>query len=49
METRREILARAVIKAWRDGKPDGLLLRALYQECGMSKEDAIKYYNERKH
>lgn len=33
--TRREILARAVVDAWRNGEPTGLLLSALYQECGM--------------
>lgn len=35
--TRREILARAVVNAWRNGEPTGLLLSALYQECGMCK------------
>lgn len=37
METRRKTLARAVVSAWRNGEPYGLLLNALYRECGMSK------------
>jgi hypothetical protein len=39
--SRRDILARAVIDAWAHNEPDGMLLRALYEECGMSPEDAL--------
>lgn len=39
-ETRSSTLARAVVDAWRNGEPSGLLQRALYREHGMSPEDA---------
>jgi len=37
METRKHVLARAVVSAWKNNEPFGLLLNALYRECGMSK------------
>ena len=41
MESKHEIFAKAVVKAWQNDEPDGLLLIGLYVACGMSREQAV--------
>jgi hypothetical protein len=41
MKSQQEIFARAVVNAWQNGEPDGLLLIGLYVSCGMTREEAI--------
>lgn len=41
MESKREIFAKEIVKAWMNGEPDGLLLIGLYTACGMTREQAV--------
>lgn len=45
LESKRETFAKAVVNAWRNGEPDGLLLIGLYVACGMTREQAIAEVN----